>query len=107
LKYFTGNKDLYGNSTEYNDAWSLAMNYTFKNIIYNDIHGHPIIPVTGINPLSFPVIRNYTQNAHGFFFTRVITNFNMIPRMLDVKPVNLTQIGKEGSRKWINQRFYR
>jgi hypothetical protein len=83
------------------------MNYTVKNTIKNDHHGDPIIPVTGVSPLSFPVIRSYTQNAHEFFFTRVITNFNMIPRMLDVQPVNYTQIGRKGSREWINQRFYR
>jgi hypothetical protein len=89
------------------DAYSLAENYTAKNTIYKDSHGDPLIPVTGMNPLSFPVVRSYTQNAHEFFFTRVITNFNMIPRMLDVQPIKKTQIDIEGKKRWKDQRFYR
>lgn len=107
VKSFTNNSDVFGQPAEYMDAYSLAGNYTEKNTIYKDSHGDSLIPVTGMNPLSFPVLKNYTQNAHEFFFTRVITNFNMIPKMLDVQPIKNTQIGLEGKKDWKNQRFYR
>lgn len=98
LQSFTLNTDLFGNKASYNDAQSLFTNYTIKNKIYLDSHGDGLIPVTEVNPLSFPVIRNYTEQAHQFFFTRVITNFNVIPKMLNVKSINHTYIGKTTQR---------
>lgn len=84
MKQFTGNTDFFGQPATYNDAYSLTTNYSIKNTIYNDSNGDQIIPITGMNPLSWPVVKQYTQNPEAYFFTKVITNFNMIPRMNNV-----------------------
>jgi hypothetical protein len=103
LYQFTLNTNQLGEPANYYDAYSLATNYSIKNKIYKDSHGDALIPVTGVNPLSFPVIKNYTQEAHQFFSTRIITKFNIIPKMNNVKYIENTKINNNP----LFRRFYR